>query len=116
MSPEQVRLSLAQIPWGDPARMRARAREIVVSAAAMVEAKTTQQWLVADERGFWEKTALGLLDRTPDLIAEKVSSGQMSAERAAQVTAVDICEQIATALATQAAVSQLSRIVSRGGR
>ncbi len=72
-----------------------RARKIVRLAASRVKDSSTRDWLLADERGTWEKRAQEYLDKTA---AKAVELG-MSAAR--------VDDEIATVLSLSALTVQL---------
>ena len=81
-----------------------RARKIVRAAAAQVKDRSTRAWLLADERGTFEKMAKEYLDRT----AERAKELGMSA------SAID--EEIATIIGFNAMAAQLQNLKKSTGK
>ena len=79
-----------------------RARRIVRLAAKQVKNPSTKSWLLADERGTWEKAARDYLEKT----ADKASSLEMSEDK--------VDEEIAVVLGLQALQASLEHAKKHG--
>ena len=81
-----------------------RARKIVRMAADQVKNPSTKSWLLADERGTWEKAALDYLQKT----ADKARELGMSEKK--------VDEEIAIVLGLQALQASLEHTKKHGSK
>ena len=110
MTPLEVRERVA-LPWDDRARMRDVARGIVVLASGLMEDKAARSWLLNDERGTWETIAHDLLEKTPEMIAGKISDGTMTQEEVGDGLHLEIGTAIAHALAFRAVAARMADVL-----